>query len=82
MRRFSAWINLAKRTRKRRESSLSGMKRYAFHYKKGKGSEFWLTVYQQHNVFMRVEDPDIQKLVGQTQPVEVMRTLREMKDRS
>jgi hydroxyacylglutathione hydrolase len=41
-----------------------------------------LTRVQQHNVFMRVKDPNIQKLVGQTEPVEVMRTLREMKDRS
>ena len=37
---------------------------------------------QQHNVFMRVQDKDIQKLVGATEPVEVMKTLREMKDRS
>ncbi|KAF2658855.1 hydroxyacylglutathione hydrolase [Lophiostoma macrostomum CBS 122681] len=37
---------------------------------------------KQHNVFMRVNDPDIQQLVGEDQPVEVMRTLRQMKDRS
>jgi hydroxyacylglutathione hydrolase len=38
--------------------------------------------YQQHNVFMRVNDPDIQQLVGKTEPVEVMKALRDMKDRS
>ncbi|KAL1606151.1 Cytoplasmic glyoxalase II [Paraconiothyrium brasiliense] len=37
---------------------------------------------KQHNVFMRVDDPNIQQLVGQKEPVEVMKTLREMKDRS
>jgi len=31
---------------------------------------------------MRVHDTDIQKLVGETEPIEVMRALREMKDRS
>ena len=31
---------------------------------------------------MRVNDPNIQQLVGQDQPVEVMKALREMKDRS
>jgi hydroxyacylglutathione hydrolase len=37
---------------------------------------------KQHNVFMRVNDPDIQQLVGKTDPVEVMKALRDMKDRS
>ncbi|KAF2736574.1 hydroxyacylglutathione hydrolase [Polyplosphaeria fusca] len=37
---------------------------------------------KQHNVFMRVADPEIHKVVGQTEPVEVMRALREMKDKS
>ncbi|PSN66017.1 Metallo-hydrolase/oxidoreductase [Corynespora cassiicola Philippines] len=37
---------------------------------------------KQHNVFMRVTDPNIQSLVGHTEPVNVMKTLREMKDRS
>lgn len=43
---------------------------------------FGANSYQQHNVFMRVNDPDIQQLVGQTDPVEVMKVLRDMKDRS
>ncbi|KAI3323062.1 Las1-domain-containing protein [Xylariaceae sp. AK1471] len=35
---------------------------------------------KQHNVFMRLEDPEIQKATGKTDPVEVMATLREMKN--
>lgn len=35
---------------------------------------------KQHNVFMRVEDPEIQKATGKTDPVEVMAALREMKN--
>ncbi|KAJ5356048.1 hypothetical protein N7517_010657 [Penicillium concentricum] len=33
-----------------------------------------------HNVFMRVNDPEIQKVTGKTDPVEVMAALREMKN--
>ncbi|KAH8664028.1 beta-lactamase-like protein [Xylariales sp. PMI_506] len=33
-----------------------------------------------HNVFMRVDDPVIQKATGETDPVEVMAKLREMKN--
>ncbi|PYH82585.1 glyoxylase [Aspergillus uvarum CBS 121591] len=33
-----------------------------------------------HNVFMRVNDPEIQKKTGKTDPVEVMAALREMKN--
>ncbi|KAJ3526101.1 hypothetical protein NM208_g11349 [Fusarium decemcellulare] len=35
---------------------------------------------KEHNVFMRVEDPDIQKVTGETEPVAVMTKLREMKN--
>ena len=35
---------------------------------------------KKHNVFMRVEDPEIQKATGQTDPVEVMAKLRDMKN--
>lgn len=35
---------------------------------------------QKHNVFMRVEDPEIQKATGETEPVSVMAKLREMKN--
>ncbi|KAF7714883.1 Hydroxyacylglutathione hydrolase [Penicillium ucsense] len=33
-----------------------------------------------HNVFMRVQDPEIQRATGKTDPVEVMAALREMKN--
>ncbi|KAJ5587435.1 hydroxyacylglutathione hydrolase [Penicillium hispanicum] len=33
-----------------------------------------------HNVFMRVQDPEIQKVTGKTKPVDVMAALREMKN--
>ncbi|OAA60433.1 Beta-lactamase-like protein [Niveomyces insectorum RCEF 264] len=35
---------------------------------------------QQHNVFMRVTDPAIQKATGETEPVAVMAKLRELKN--
>ena len=37
---------------------------------------------QKHNVFMLYSDPEIQKAVGQTEPVEVVRALRALKDKS
>ncbi|KAJ9665725.1 Cytoplasmic glyoxalase II [Coniosporium apollinis] len=37
---------------------------------------------KQHNVFMRVDDPAVQKAVGSSNPVEVMAKLREMKNNS
>ena len=37
-------------------------------------------VRQNHNVFMRVHDPEIHQAVGATDPVEVMAKLREMKN--
>ncbi|KAK0392401.1 hypothetical protein NLU13_1896 [Sarocladium strictum] len=35
---------------------------------------------KKHNVFMRVDDPEIQKATGETDPVSVMAKLREMKN--
>ncbi|KAF7941339.1 hypothetical protein EAE99_000976 [Botrytis elliptica] len=35
---------------------------------------------KKHNVFMRMDDPEIQKATGETDPVEVMAKLREMKN--
>lgn len=37
---------------------------------------------QQHNVFMRVTDPELQKVTGKTDPIDVMGALRSMKDNS
>jgi len=44
--------------------------------------ESWrqLIPLQKHNVFMRVEDPLIQKAVGEKDPIAVMSKLREMKN--
>lgn len=35
---------------------------------------------KKHNVFMMLEDPEIQKATGETEPDRVMKTLREMKN--
>ncbi|KAI5776244.1 beta-lactamase-like protein [Geopyxis carbonaria] len=35
---------------------------------------------KKHNVFMRLDDPAVQAKTGQTEPVEVMKALREMKN--
>jgi hydroxyacylglutathione hydrolase len=43
-------------------------------------SRYRLTVPQKHNVFMRPQDPEIQKATGKTDPVEIMTKLREMKN--
>ncbi|KAG9514379.1 hypothetical protein KCU77_g10804, partial [Aureobasidium melanogenum] len=35
-----------------------------------------------HNVFMRLDDPTVQKATGKTSPIDVMAALREMKNKS
>lgn len=40
----------------------------------------WTDMWQKHNVFMRPQDPEIQKATGSTDPVEIMTKLREMKN--
>ncbi|RYP52859.1 hypothetical protein DL768_002108 [Monosporascus sp. mg162] len=42
--------------------------------------QFTIGDEKQHNVFMRVEDPEIQKATGKADAVEVMAKLREMKN--
>ncbi|RYP09018.1 hypothetical protein DL764_001514 [Monosporascus ibericus] len=42
--------------------------------------QFTIGDEKQHNVFMRVEDPEIQKATGRTDSVEVLAKLREMKN--
>lgn len=42
--------------------------------------KFTIADEKSHNVFMRVQDPDVQKATGKTDPVEVMGKLREMKN--
>ncbi|KAF2466115.1 hydroxyacylglutathione hydrolase [Lindgomyces ingoldianus] len=57
------------------------LEEYAKDNKETQG-KFTIGDEKQHNVFMRVNDPNIQALVGHDEPVQVMKTLREMKDRS
>lgn len=45
-------------------------------------SRMILIISKKHNVFMRVDDPEIQKITGKTQPVDVMGALRSLKDKS
>ncbi|KAG9245595.1 beta-lactamase-like protein [Calycina marina] len=42
--------------------------------------KFTIADEKEHNVFMRVDDPIIQKATGETDPVQVMAKLREMKN--
>ncbi|KAH9909983.1 hydroxyacylglutathione hydrolase [Xylariomycetidae sp. FL2044] len=42
--------------------------------------QFTIGDEKEHNVFMRVDDPVIQKATGETEPVQVMAKLREMKN--
>ncbi|RKF63658.1 putative hydroxyacylglutathione hydrolase [Erysiphe neolycopersici] len=42
---------------------------------------FTIADEKRHNLFMRVNDPEVQKATGKTNPVEVMSELREMKNR-
>ncbi|CAM1508402.1 Fc.00g052500.m01.CDS01 [Cosmosporella sp. VM-42] len=42
--------------------------------------KFTIGQEKQHNVFMRLEDPEIQKATGETEPIGVMAKLREMKN--
>ncbi|CAG8957062.1 hypothetical protein HYFRA_00009263 [Hymenoscyphus fraxineus] len=42
--------------------------------------KFTIADEKKHNVFMRVDDPEIQKATGETDPVAVMAKLREMKN--
>lgn len=42
--------------------------------------KFTIADEKKHNVFMLVDDPEIQKITGQTDPVGVMAKLREMKN--
>ncbi|KAI0541020.1 beta-lactamase-like protein [Xylaria digitata] len=52
---------------------------FAEQHKETQG-KFTIGDEKQHNVFMRLEDPEIQKATGKTDPIEVMAALREMKN--
>ncbi|KAF2138755.1 uncharacterized protein K452DRAFT_233666 [Aplosporella prunicola CBS 121167] len=62
-------------------AAISRLEDFAQKNKQTQG-QFTIGDEKQHNVFMRVDDPEIQKAVGQNDPVSVMAALREMKNKS
>ena len=52
---------------------------YTTEHKETQG-KFTIGDEKKHNVFMRLEDPAIQKATGKTDPIDVMGKLREMKN--
>ncbi|KAI0157426.1 hydroxyacylglutathione hydrolase [Xylariaceae sp. FL1272] len=60
-------------------AAIQKLQSYADSNKETQG-KFTIGDEKQHNVFMRVDDPEIQKATGKTDPVEVMAALREMKN--
>ncbi|KAK8002490.1 hypothetical protein PG989_002209 [Apiospora arundinis] len=59
--------------------AIKALEAFAENNKETQG-QFTIGDEKKHNVFMRVDDPEIQKATGQTDPVEVMAKLREMKN--
>lgn len=59
--------------------AIKKLQSYAENNKETQG-KFTIGDEKEHNVFMRVEDPEIQKATGETEPVAVMAKLREMKN--
>jgi len=55
------------------------LKKFADENKETQG-KFTIKDEKEHNVFMRLQDPVIQKATGETDPVQVMKKLREMKN--
>ncbi|KAI9790701.1 MAG: Cytoplasmic glyoxalase II [Peltula sp. TS41687] len=61
------------------DESIKKLQAFAENNKETQG-RFTIQDEKLHNVFMRVEDPEVQKVTGQKGPVEVMARLREMKN--
>ncbi|KAI0123005.1 hydroxyacylglutathione hydrolase [Xylariales sp. AK1849] len=59
--------------------AIKKLQSYAENNKETQG-KFTIGDEKEHNVFMRVDDPTIQKATGETDPVSVMGKLREMKN--
>ncbi|KAI1498540.1 hydroxyacylglutathione hydrolase [Biscogniauxia marginata] len=59
--------------------AIKSLQSFAENNKETQG-KFTIGDEKQHNVFMRVEDPVIQKATGETEPVAVMAKLRELKN--
>ncbi|KAI0193992.1 hydroxyacylglutathione hydrolase [Xylaria flabelliformis] len=60
-------------------AAIKNLQSFAENNKETQG-KFTIGDEKKHNVFMRVDDPEIQKATGKTDPVEVMGALREMKN--
>jgi len=63
------------------DAAMKNLESFAMNNKETQG-KFTIGDEKKHNVFMRVADPQIQKAVGKTDPIEVMAKLREMKNAS
>jgi len=63
------------------DAAMKNLESFAQNNKETQG-KFTIGDEKKHNVFMRVTDPEIQKAVGKTDPIEVMAKLREMKNAS
>jgi hydroxyacylglutathione hydrolase len=63
------------------DAAMKNLDSFARNNKETQG-KFTIGDEKKHNVFMRVNDPEIQKAVGKTDPIEVMAKLRELKNAS
>jgi len=61
------------------DAAMKNLESFAMNNKETQG-KFTMGDEKKHNVFMRVDDPEIQKAVGKTDPIDVMNKLREMKN--
>jgi hydroxyacylglutathione hydrolase len=61
------------------DAAIKNLESFANSNKETQG-KFTIGDEKKHNVFMRVDDPEIQKKVGETDPIGVMTKLRELKN--
>lgn len=61
------------------DTAMKNLESFANNNKETQG-RFTIGDEKKHNVFMRVDDPEIQKKVGETDPIGVMTKLRELKN--
>ena len=61
--------------------AIARLDKYSQENKQTQG-KFTIGDEKQHNVFMRVHDPELQKVTGKTAPIDVMGALRAMKDKA
>jgi hydroxyacylglutathione hydrolase len=61
------------------DAAMKNLESFANNNKETQG-KFTIGDEKKHNVFMRVDDPEIQRKVGETDPIGVMTKLRELKN--